>query len=353
MKINGRGVVCLGLFFVLFLTFSSYICAEKIKIKVVSAEASIRSKPDMNSDTIENPPVGREYEVEEKIGDWYKIRFSTKLGVRITGYIHEMHVQVEKEEPEPKKEVIQEPEKPKIETEVQEVFIQEKKKKISFRLGGVITFDKDVYWHEYGFPFRNETFAVKDYLQGEESLGVTGGVGLFVFPKIEITGDVVILSKNAWNEFVIKVPSPFRINNSSEDDSGQDTKFKEMIFLLGINYFPVIDGKLSPSFGLGGVYASGKFDMAEDYSYSETIDEGQQNHTVHVTSINYQEKNLSMFGFFVRAGLDYRVLKDLGFFIGASYIYAQKAIEYPLYENQWTDIYFGGFMIWAGIRILL
>ncbi len=142
-------------------------------------------------------------------------------------------------------------------------------------------------------------------------------------PKLELTADVVILSMNAWNEFVINVPSPFRSNNSSEDDSGQDTHFKETAFLLGINYFPVIDGKLSPSFGLGGVYASGKFDMAEDYSYSEIIDEGQQNHTVNITSINYQEKNLSMFGFFVRAALDYRILKDLDLFIGVNYIYAQ------------------------------
>jgi hypothetical protein len=347
------GLLWISLFLISLFLLPLNLHAEKIKIKVISEDASIRLKPDMTSDILENPPTGTVFEVEEKLGDWYKIKFSSKLGVRFTGYIHVIHVQVVKEEPEPKKKAILKEERPATEIEAQDISKPEIKKRINFKLGGFFTFEIDVYWHEFGFPFRNESFAIKDYKQGEESLGVLVGAGLFVTPKIEVTGDVAVLSKNAWNEFVIKVPSPFRINNSSEDDSGQDTKFKEMIGFLGVNYHPWVNAKLSPYFGIGGVYASGKFDMAEDYTYSETIDNVQLTHSVNITGINYTEKSLSMFGFFVRAGVDYRLFKDVVFFLGSGYTYAQKAIEYPLYENQWTDIYFGGFMIWAGIKVVL
>ena len=354
MKINTRHTVCLCLFFIVFLSFFSRLGAEEIKIKVISDEAAIHVKPDITSDMIENPPMGRKYEADEKIGEWYRIRFSSRLGVLITGYIHEQHVQVEKEEePELKKEVAQKPELEKPETKLQDILSQEKIKWISFHLGGMIHFDMHVYWHEYGFPFRSETFAIKDYLQGEESVGINGGVGLFVFPNFEIIGDLAFISRKAWNELEVEVPSPFRFNDSSEADSSRQTKFNEVILLLGFNYFPVAKGTVRPSFGLGGVYASGSFDMTEDFTYLETTNDLVETHSVTIQSVKYQDKSLSAFGFFVRAGLDLRILESFGFFVLANYIYAQKAIQFTLYQNEWTDVSFGGFSIWAGIRFFL
>jgi hypothetical protein len=65
------------------------------KIKVTVENASIRLKPSLDSEAIEeNIPVGFIYTSDKKVGEWYEIKFESKLGVALLGYIHEMYVEV-------------------------------------------------------------------------------------------------------------------------------------------------------------------------------------------------------------------------------------------------------------------
>ncbi len=64
------------------------------KVKVVVENASIRLKPSLDSEAIEeNIPVGTVYASNKKTGEWYEIKFESKLGVALLGYIHEMYVE--------------------------------------------------------------------------------------------------------------------------------------------------------------------------------------------------------------------------------------------------------------------
>ena len=67
-----------------------------IKITVISPDAVVYSEPDTASQVIQNPPKGMVLEAEQLIGDWYKVKVSSKVGMSITGYIHKQWVKPEK-----------------------------------------------------------------------------------------------------------------------------------------------------------------------------------------------------------------------------------------------------------------
>lgn len=65
------------------------------KIKVIVENSSLRVKPNMDSEVLEeNVPLGTVFDQATKNGEWYEVKYQSKLGVMITGYIHEMYVEV-------------------------------------------------------------------------------------------------------------------------------------------------------------------------------------------------------------------------------------------------------------------
>jgi hypothetical protein len=68
---------------------------QKIKITVTGKDAEIRLSPDAGGRVIQAAPVGSVFEAERKTGEWYEIKLPSKLGVTITGYIHEKFVATE------------------------------------------------------------------------------------------------------------------------------------------------------------------------------------------------------------------------------------------------------------------
>lgn len=327
--------------------------ADTIKIKVVTENAFVRFKPDITSDVIETAPVGKEFESEEKIGEWFKIKFSSRLGVLITGYIHEVNVKVESEAIEPEKKAIPKPGKPVVESEAQEVSFADRKIKVNFEIGGLFSFQKDVFYHEYGFPYRDETFNTSDYLEAIYSFGVRAGAGIFITPKIEVSGNVSFFPKSSWREFGIEVPSPYRFNESKSDDFGRDSKFKETIICLGVNFHPVKNEKYSPYFGGGGNFVLGNIEMVENYWYLETTDDVKQIHSINFADVSYTETSVPIFGFFLKAGINFNLLNKVRAFTEVNYTFAKKGIEHLMYEKVWIDVDLGGFMICAGIKIFL
>jgi opacity protein-like surface antigen len=105
MKIKFYGRAFVSLIIISLFILPTFTHAQKQKIRVVVENANIRMQPNMESEVIENPPVGSVFEVEKKIGEWYEIRFPSKVGLMITGYIHEMLVELEEEAPKVEKKV--------------------------------------------------------------------------------------------------------------------------------------------------------------------------------------------------------------------------------------------------------
>lgn len=118
MKKNFGRKTFICLFISLLLILPSVVKAQNQKIRVVVENSSIRVKPDNQSEVIKEPPIGTVFDVKRKVGEWYEIRVPTEVGVQVTGYIHEMFIEVMEEEKKPKepekepeKEVPEKPEK--------------------------------------------------------------------------------------------------------------------------------------------------------------------------------------------------------------------------------------------------
>jgi hypothetical protein len=67
------------------------------KIRVAVEDATIRSAPDMTSRVIDTPAFGSVFDVREKVGEWYRVDYLSRVGVVVTGYVHEMFVEEERE----------------------------------------------------------------------------------------------------------------------------------------------------------------------------------------------------------------------------------------------------------------
>lgn len=97
MKKIVRSKVPIIFIIALLLSLPTILYAQKQMIEVVAANASIRLKPNASSELVEKPSVGSVFETTKKVGKLYEVKIS-KLGMIITGYIHESFVKVTDEE---------------------------------------------------------------------------------------------------------------------------------------------------------------------------------------------------------------------------------------------------------------
>ena len=106
MKEGPGKKIALGVLVICLVGFPAGLSAQKIKITVVGKDANIHLGPDAGSRIVQAAAVGSVFEAEKKVGEWYEINLPSKLGVTITGYIHEKFVETEGGKPEKPKEVV-------------------------------------------------------------------------------------------------------------------------------------------------------------------------------------------------------------------------------------------------------
>ena len=113
-----KRIIGLGIIFVGFLAVG-LIAGPPVFLKVKVQTASVRAKPDMQSNIIRKLDEGTLLEAQKKVGDWYEVALQTDVGISVVGYIHEMFVEVETAEEEKTKEkeaVEQKAAEPELET---------------------------------------------------------------------------------------------------------------------------------------------------------------------------------------------------------------------------------------------
>ena len=75
------------------------LLAQGTRIKVIVENVSIRLKPSLDSEAIEESvALNTVFTAEKKVGEWYEVKFESNVGVLLIGYIHEMYVEVLAEE---------------------------------------------------------------------------------------------------------------------------------------------------------------------------------------------------------------------------------------------------------------
>jgi opacity protein-like surface antigen len=357
MKIKFYARAGLSLIIISLFILPSLVHAEKQKIRVVVENASIRMQPNMESEVIENPPVGSVFEVERKIGEWYEVRYQSKVGVRITGYIHEMLVEAEKAAPAPARQVTPQPRREPVRATPPPRPMRRQPPKIMFNIGagGLLHMIEAGYDWEYTFMIYSEEAAITDSAENATGFGFDAGFGVFPMPNIEIIGGLSYVSSSLDAIYGFDLPNMFLWDDIAHAETQEEAKYSALMLHLGFNFHPVIEGSVRPYLGGGISYITAKLDMMQDMVYQETF-YSDWTHTIEITEVEWVQETLNKLGFNVRAGANFQVANNIYIYGEGRYIIAKTTIPHPLLveidiEGDEIDINLGGFSVVLGVKI--
>jgi len=360
-RLNGKLIISLIIVFLLILPAISY--AQKQRIRVTVRNASIRMQPNVDSEVVLNPPVGSTFEIEKKLGEWYEVKFTSDIGVLITGYIHSMFVEVIEEQPEPEREVEPQPAKPKLKPVPARVRPQAARQtRFNVAIGGLFSSANMINDYTYSLPYLGEDLFVYDMLESPEAFGFTAGIGVFVMPRIELTASVATQSGTPWWSLELWVPSPYFFSDPDlleyyeydyldTDSLATAPTFKKNMFSFGLNIYVIKKNSLGVYVGGGGTLIKATLDLLYEVTYTHTWYPISQTHDVTIDSITFEEVDLSTFGAHFRAGVDFKVGRNISLFAEGRYIAAKVDQEYPLDPSETLNLDLGGGNAILGIKV--
>ncbi len=359
-KFTGKAIISLIIAFILLLPAVSH-AQQKQRIKVIVRNASIRLQPNVDSEVILSPPIGSTFEVEKMIGEWYEVKFTSELGVLITGYIHSMFVDVIAAEPEPEPEVVREPVRRQPQPKPRRPRPAAPLPKFNISLGGYFSAGTEMYDNEWSTLYvgLGEDLYVYDYMESPYATGFTAGFGVFLMPRVELFGSFASASGNPWWETTLSVPSPYFFDDYRDDTIDSDAfsedeqlAYKQNILSFGLNIYLMRTGKWSLYLGGGGSYIMTTVELLYDADFTHTFYPGPQDHDVTIDSVIFEETDINTFGFNFKLGAEFRVSRNIFIFFEGMYIAAKDEVPYPL-DNGATflDMDLGGGSSALGIKI--
>lgn len=355
-RLNGKLIISLIIVFLLILPAISH--AQKQRIKVTVRNASIRMQPNVDSEIVLTPPVGSTFEVEKKLGDWYEVKFTSDIGVLITGYIHSMFVEAIEEQPEPEREIVPQPAKPKLKPVPARVRPQAARQtRFNVSIGGLFSSAYLINDYEYSAPTAlGEDLYVYDTFESPEAFGFSAGVGFFVMPRIEVTGSVATMSGTPWWSLELDMPSPYYYDDYRFDTVDTDTistapTFKKNMLNFGVNIYLIKKNSLGVYVGGGGTLIKATLDLVYEVTFTHTWYPPTLDHDVTIDSVTFEETDLSTFGAHFRAGVDFKVGRNISLYAEGRYIAAKVDQEYPLDPNETLNLDLGGGHAILGIKV--
>lgn len=351
--------MCLILALVIVFTADSY--AEELKIRVVVDNASIRLKPDLQGEIIKTPPLGSVFEVESRAGDWYEIRVRTEVGVMITGYIHDMFVEVEGAEtkvPEPKTEA-------RTEKPVQQGVpatpaappsreARPRRAELVFRVGYVTGYNiSGSYSYSESFSsgiLQNASASGTITTEFKSPLGFDGALNFFIAKGFGIQ---VKFDYNSTVKTTEASRSVYDLNwswtsggsYSSQNEWGVEGEVSSYV-LSGNLLYKISTGSLVEPLISGGVsYFSGTSSVDTTVGYATTWESEGYRYVDYFAVPASVKASLSGIGFNVGGGIDFVFTRGIALNIDGRYFYRGKIEEpwqlqggqYPSNVNEgWT-----------------
>jgi opacity protein-like surface antigen len=314
--------------------------AEPQKITVKAQAASIYAKPDAGSQVIEKPSVGSVYEVVRKVGEWYEIKLPSRLGMVITGFIHEKSLETEN----------------LVVVPGQEPSLPRKPKMGYISLGGLLHFVQVGYDYTYPWNIYDEEGAIYDSAYNQNAFGFELGLGFFILKNIEIDVGFHYVSKALEGLYALDFPNKQKYFDIAYAEASANPKINEMMFNLGANFHLLKEGRLRPYLGGGISYINGKIDLLDDIEFNETF-YVDKTHTIEITGVIFTSKTVNALGFYGKAGIDFEVSSALSIFGEGQYLMAKKDVPHPLAtklsdgQEQLLEINLGGASALFGIKI--
>ncbi len=303
---------------------------QAIKIRVVSADAAVYAKPDMNSQVIQNPPRGTVLEAEELAGDWYRVRVRSRVGMMITGYIHQRLVEVEGR-PAAKPAV----KTPQRRQEDRPARAARPRGELAIRFGtasGSFLNDSSRYsetWSETLLENVTETGTLTHSVKSPMGLGLAFGYQLFGSMAIQLKVDYNFTTKIEGDDQL----STYRMTWSWTNGEGPYDRTKDWpvggevsVIPLSFNLLikPSGGGMFAPylSGGVSYMTASVKADSQRGWGY--TWIEGDTQYIDYIDIPLSVDESISHVGFNIGGGLDLLFSPNFGLNLDACYYVGKK-----------------------------
>jgi hypothetical protein len=333
MKRNFQGKVLLCLVLTLLLILPAVANAQKQKIRVVVENASIRIRPDIQSDVIRKPPVGTVFDVEGKEGEWYEIRVRTEVGVLITGYIHEMFVEkVAEKKPEPEREVVRRPVQPVTRAAPQKVTRGEFVISGGYNMGYSIS-ESLSYSDSFSGGVLQSATASGTLTQGlKKPLGFGAAVNYYFAKGFGIQLRVDINSKakitNGLSDYSLTWSWTTR-GPYTEEEAWDSTGDVSLTVLSGNFIFkPPTAGMIAPVISAGVSYFTGSLKVDTTGAYATTWTYGGYRYVDYFDIPAIIDASVSGIGFNIGGGADIKFSRNVALNIDARYFVKSK-IEEP------------------------
>ncbi|HEX9901427.1 MAG TPA: outer membrane beta-barrel protein [Acidobacteriota bacterium] len=310
------------------------LLAQGTKVKVVVENASLRLKPSLDSEAIEESiPLNTVLTSENKVGEWYEVKYQSQVGVALIGYIHEMYVEVLVEEVPPPP--VQEAERPPL-REVRRpgplLPAEYGQKKMEIFFGGGLGFgsplnsstDYNYHWGVTGpLDYMDAAGQVSHSAGGPKGLGLSlayffgGGFGLSLRVDVnfsqKLTGDSAYnLTWKWWDR------GPFTETN------GWDFAGSLSVIPISLNAVYKFDlGMVNPYISAGPAFFLGKLKIDTTIGLGDTwtyLEGGILWRAIDYFAIPaYVDQSLNGIGFNIGAGLDVALSPSFGLTLDLAY----------------------------------
>jgi len=339
MRSKPENKVFFSLIIVFLLILPNIVQAEKQKVRLVVKNAHIRSKPSIEAEIIQSPPLNSVFEVNKKEGDWYEIQFRSQLGVLVTGYIHEMFVEIVSEVPE--KPEPEEPVEKKVPPKVREEFYPKGDLAI---MGGVVSGsfldERSSYsynWSDFLLESVNESGSISHRINNPMGFGISfsylflGGLGIQV--RADFNTKLDVDAEQA--ESIFNITWTWTTGAGTFDSSTEwplNLNYTLTPISFNLIYKAQSGGKLVPYFSAGATYFSGTFEtkatMGFGFSVKEDIN-GDTAQTINYTAIPISiNESLSGIGINIGGGLEFRLLRNIALNVDVAYFNKSEVETY-------------------------
>ncbi|GEM_PF-5040072 len=316
---------------------------EAFRVKVLTVDAVIHAKPEASSPALDRPAVGAQLEVVRRTGEWFEVRFRSRLGMVLIGYIHRNMVEAPPEEQaaapapavKPPLKPAPKPDAPPAAKPVSEPDAKPSRpwpggrKVLQIGIGGFVSRTQVGDSRTDSVPYRDEALTIGDSLGDAGLMGLDFRIGFMPLALLEVELGFQSSSQTLTGTYEIGVPSLFFYNDVASDDIDEDIPFKSSILTLGVVLHPLNRGPVRPYLGFGAAFCSGSLKAIKNFRATETY-YSDYSHTLTIEQIDFEPVSLKTTGFAAKVGIDAAVAPVFFLFAEAQYVGARKSYELPL-----------------------
>lgn len=331
------GFLILALF-----SMTNSIQGQAQKIRVVVKNASIRISPNMDGEVLNNPNIGSVFDVVKKTDEWFEIKVTSRVGIEVSGYIHEMFVELIGDQPElevkrePDRNIIDQPPMPAVQrqkkTSLSSEFVLMFRYPFGYKLNDTSALMDE--WSSGAAELIRDDVIISHQFKNPLGFGVAfnqrflGGLGVQL--RLDMNSKA-FLTDDSVSDYTLTWKFYGQSQNSLDDQWPIEGEASLMILSFNVFYKILGLGMVSPHFSGGISYSTGKMklDTTSAVSLSSTYWEGDElKQSIDWLPLPFSiDAKTGGLGFNIGGGIDINLMQNLAVGLAARYFYVPKIEE--------------------------